>query len=92
MNSKLYVGNLPFETKDTDLENLFSGSGKVVSVKIVKDRDSGRLKGFGFVEMNNSDEANSAIQSLNEKEFMGRKIRVNLTLENKSQRLNSRRY
>jgi cold-inducible RNA-binding protein len=86
MSTKLYVGNLSYEIENADLENLFSASGTVVTVNIVKDRDSGRVKGFGFVEMTNSSEANLAIENLNETEFMGRNIKVNLALENRNSR------
>ncbi|TNE99851.1 MAG: RNA-binding protein [Deltaproteobacteria bacterium] len=93
MSTKLYVGNLSYEIENADLENLFSASGTVVTVNIVKDRDSGRVKGFGFVEMTNSSEANLAIENLNETEFMGRNIKVNLALENRNSRpRNDRRY
>ena len=86
MSTKLYVGNLSYEIENADLENLFSASGTVVTVNIVKDRDSGRVKGFGFVEMTKSSEANLAIENLNETEFMGRNIKVNLALENRNSR------
>jgi cold-inducible RNA-binding protein len=73
---KIYVGNLPFTTADSDLQNLFAQFGEVVSAKVIKDRESGRSKGFGFIEM--SDEgANAAIAALNGKDFMGRKLTVN---------------
>lgn len=93
MSTKLYVGNLSYEIENADLENLFAGSGKVATVNIVKDRDTGRVKGFGFVEMTNSAEAELAIENLNETEFMGRNIKVNLALENRNSRpRNDRRY
>ncbi len=93
MNSKLYVGNLSYEIENADLENLFSASGTVLTVNIVKDRETGRAKGFGFVEMTNTDEANMAIQNLNETQFMGRNIKVNMALDNKNPRpTNNRRY
>ena len=78
MKSKLYVGNLPHEVENADLEKLFSESGTVQSVNIIKDRDSGRNKGFGFVEMENQQEAASAIEKFNGFDFKGRAIKVNL--------------
>ena len=78
MKSKLYVGNLPHETESMDLEKLFSESGTVQSVYLVKDRDSGRSKGFGFVEMKNQQEAAGAIEKFNGFDFKGRTIKVNL--------------
>ena len=92
MNSKLYVGNLPFDVENVDLENLFSASGTVQSVNIVKDRDTGRAKGFGFVEMKNQQEASAAIQTLNEKDFKGRPLRVNLANDDNKRRAPRSRY
>jgi cold-inducible RNA-binding protein len=74
---KLYVGNLTYETTDNDLQNLFAPFGTVQSAQVIKDRDTGRSKGFGFVEMNSGDEAQAAINALNEKESNGRKLTVN---------------
>ena len=73
----IYVGNLSFGTSEAALEELFSEFGSVASAKIIMDRMSGRSKGFGFVEMNDSSEGNAAIEALNEKEVDGRKLRVN---------------
>ncbi|WP_298802459.1 RNA-binding protein [uncultured Lentibacter sp.] len=78
MNNKLYVGNLSYSTNDADLSELFSESGEVVSAKVIMDRESGRSKGFGFVEMSNADEAEQAISSFNGFEFQGRSLRVNV--------------
>ncbi len=78
MKPKLYVGNLPHEIENADLEKLFSESGSVQSVNIIKDRDSGRSKGFGFVEMKDQQEASSAIEKFNGFDFKGRAIKVNL--------------
>jgi cold-inducible RNA-binding protein len=78
MNAKIYVGNLSYETENSDLENLFNTHGTVVKANVVKDRDSGRARGFGFVEMQSSNEANEAISSLNSQNFMGRNIVVNM--------------
>lgn len=73
----IYVGNLSWGMSDEDLNNLFSQHGSVSSAKILKDKVSGRSKGFGFVEMENEDEAKAAIAALNEQEIQGRKLIVN---------------
>lgn len=78
MNNKLYVSNLPFSLNDSGLGQLFNEIGSVVSAKIITDRDTGRSKGFGFVEMSNDDEAEQAIAKVNGKEINGRAIRVAL--------------
>jgi len=78
MEAKLYVGNLPYTTADTDLESLFSQAGTVKSAQVIRDRESGRSKGFGFVEMSSSDEANAAINMFHGKDFNGRPLTVNL--------------
>ena len=78
MEAKLYVGNLPFTTGDADLQSLFSQAGTVKSAQVIKDRASGRSKGFGFVEMSSSDEAQSAISMFHGKDFNGRALTVNL--------------
>ena len=78
MKSKLYVGNLPHEIENMDLEKLFSESGTVQSVNIIKDRDSGRNKGFGFVEMKSPQEAADAIEKFNGFDLKGRAIKVNI--------------
>lgn len=72
----LYVGNLVYATTSEELGELFAPFGKVISAKVIKDRESGRPKGFGFVEMDDED-ALKAIEGLNEKDFRGRNIRVN---------------
>ncbi len=73
----IYVGNLSWSMSDGDLSNLFTQFGSVTSAKILKDKVSGRSKGFGFVEMETDEEANNAIANLNETEIQGRKIIVN---------------
>lgn len=78
MASKLYVGGLAYSTTESDLEALFAAHGKVVSTAIIKDRDSGQSKGFGFVEMEDDAAAQAAIKALNEQEVGGRKIMVNV--------------
>ena len=74
---EIYVGNISFKAKSNDLEDLFKSYGEVTSSSVISDKFSGRSKGFGFVSMPNAEEANSAIEALNEFEFMGRRIRVN---------------
>jgi RNA recognition motif-containing protein len=78
MEAKLYVGNLPYNTVDADLENLFSQVGTVKSAQVIRDRASGRSKGFGFVEMSSSEEAEKAITMYHGKDFSGRPLTVNL--------------
>lgn len=75
---KIYVGNLSYGMSDSDLEKLFSPFGSVSEGKIIMDRDSGRSKGFGFVEMPNQNEAEEAIKQLNGKDIDGRNIKVNV--------------
>ncbi|HET9588214.1 MAG TPA: RNA-binding protein [Anaerolineales bacterium] len=78
MEAKLYVGNLPFATGDADLQSLFSQAGTVKSAQVIKDRASGRSKGFGFVEMSSQEEAQSAISMFHGKDFNGRALTVNI--------------
>ena len=78
MEAKLYVGNLPFTTGDADLQDLFAKAGTVKSAQVIKDRASGRSKGFGFVEMSSEEEAQSAITMFHGKDFSGRPLTVNL--------------
>jgi RNA recognition motif-containing protein len=77
MSKKLYVGNLPYSIRNSDLEELFAVHGSVQSAQVIMDRDSGRSKGFGFVEMESDQEARAAIAALNGKEFDGRALTVN---------------
>jgi len=77
MGKNLYVGNLSYDVTDASLEQLFSAHGTVDSAKVIMDRDTGRSKGFGFVEMSNDDEAQSAISALDGTECDGRNIKVN---------------
>jgi cold-inducible RNA-binding protein len=74
---KLYVGNLPYNTTEDDLRNLFSQYGSVDSVAVITDRETGRSKGFGFVEFGNDAEARAAIQALSGQEYGGRALTVN---------------
>ena len=78
MEAKLYVGNLPYTTVDADLQTLFSQAGAVKSAQVIRDRASGRSKGFGFVEMSSEEEAQSAITMFHGKDFGGRPLTVNL--------------
>ena len=73
----LYVGNLPWTASEEELESLFAKHGDVKTVRIITDRDSGRSKGFGFVEMNDSNGGTSAIEALDGNDFGGRDLRVN---------------
>jgi RNA recognition motif-containing protein len=77
MGRKLYVGNLPFSATESSLSDLFSQCGTVDSARLITDRDSGRSKGFGFVEMGTEEEAQKAISELNGKDFEGRALTVN---------------
>jgi RNA recognition motif-containing protein len=77
MSTKLYVGNLSFNTSNEDLQELFGQAGTVESVNIVEDRDTGRSRGFGFVEMSSKEEGTAAIEQLNGKEIDGRSLTVN---------------
>ena len=77
MGRKLYVGNLAYSVSDSDLEQLFAAHGVVQSAQVIMDRDAGRSKGFGFVEMGSDQEAQAAIAALNGKEMDGRNLTVN---------------
>ncbi|HSX15007.1 MAG TPA: RNA-binding protein [Candidatus Saccharimonadales bacterium] len=78
MATKLYVGGLPYSVTDDELQQMFAAHGEVTSAKVITDRDSGRSKGFGFVEFSNDDEAKAAIEALNDTEQQGRKIMVSI--------------
>jgi RNA recognition motif-containing protein len=77
MGKKLYVGNLSYQVDSSELEQLFSPHGQVVSAQIINDRDTGRSKGFGFVEMSSDQEAQAAITALNGQQHNGRALTVN---------------
>ena len=77
MTMKLYVGNLAFETSSSDLQTLFAQAGTVESVSLIEDRETGRSRGFGFVEMSTNEEGAAAIQQFNGKELGGRALNVN---------------
>jgi len=87
----LYVGNLNYQTEQENLRSLFTQFGEVVSATILTDRDTGRSRGFGFVEMADEDSASAAIQGLNGTEFEGRSLKVNEARE-RSDRGPDRRY
>lgn len=76
--TKLFVGSLPFETTEEDMHKLFAAHGAVASAKLISDRETGRSRGFGFVEMNNDAEAQAAIAALNGSTVGGRQIAVNV--------------
>jgi RNA recognition motif-containing protein len=77
MNTKLYVGNLPYETSESDLQTLFEGSGQVSTINIVRDRATGQARGFAFVEMSDADGAQRAITELDRHQYGGRNLTVN---------------
>jgi RNA recognition motif-containing protein len=77
MASKLYVGNLNFQTQEHELRDLFSQHGEVVSADVISDRDTGRSRGFGFVEMATEEAARAAENALDGQEFDGRQLKVN---------------
>lgn len=78
MNSKLYVGNLSFETTEAELQTLFAQSGTVQAINIIRDKETGRPRGFAFVEMINEADAQSAIDQFDDHSFGGRNLTVNL--------------
>ncbi|MCP4134397.1 MAG: RNA-binding protein [bacterium] len=90
MSVNIYVGNLSYNTTEAQLEELFVQHGEVSSVKIIMDQYSGRSKGFGFIEMNDKNEADSAIQGLDGTSVMERNIKVNLAKPRNTS--NNRRY
>ncbi|MBN2160295.1 MAG: RNA-binding protein [Spirochaetes bacterium] len=84
MSKQIYAGNLSYQMSDDSLRDLFLQHGDVMSVKIIRYPDSGKSKGFGFVEMTNDEEADNAIQKLNGTEVQGRSIRVNVARPKKN--------
>ena len=90
MEAKLYVGNLSYTTSEDELRTLFAGAGQVVSVAVIKDRDSGTSKGFGFVEMTTQVEAQKAISMFNEYQMGERALLVNLAKPRVERSSNSR--
>ncbi|MFZ0627418.1 MAG: RNA-binding protein [Acidimicrobiia bacterium] len=81
MSNNLYVGNLTFNTTNADLEALFAAHGEVTKAQVITDRETGRSRGFGFVEMASADQAKAAIESLNGHSVDGRNLTVNLAKE-----------
>jgi len=88
----IYVGNLPYQLTEEELKEIFDEFGEVESAKIIMDKYSGRSKGFGFVEMPNDEEANQAIENLNDSDVKGRNIRVNQARERNDNFRNENRY
>jgi len=78
MNNKLFVGSIPWAATDQDLNELFAAQGEVLSANVVMDKFTGKSRGFGFVEMADEAQAQAAIDALNESDFMGRNIVVNV--------------
>jgi cold-inducible RNA-binding protein len=81
MSTNIYVGNLAFSTSNADLEALFAEHGEVTNAQVITDRETGRSRGFGFVEMASTDEARDAIRSLNGRNVDGRDLKVNQARE-----------
>lgn len=79
--TNIFVGNLPFSANSSELEELFARYGSVSRAQVITDRDTGRSRGFGFVEMDSDDEAQKAIDSLNGSDFEGRQLKVNVARE-----------
>jgi hypothetical protein len=77
MNTKLYVGNFPYETSESDLQTLFEASGEVASINVIRDRSTGQARGFAFVEMSDAAGAQKAINELDRREYGGRNLTVN---------------
>ncbi len=79
MSQSIYVGNLPYSAQENELKEIFEEHGTVESVKIIRDRETGRSRGFGFAEMPNREEAEKAISALDGKEFGGRNLKVSFS-------------
>jgi len=82
----IYVGNLSFQTDNYDLEDLFAPHGEVVSARVITDRETGRARGFGFVEMASAEDGAKAVAALHEQEFMGRNLNINEALPREEKR------
>jgi RNA recognition motif-containing protein len=78
VNNKLYIGNLAYEVAEDDLKDFFSGVGEVTSCRIIRDRETGRSRGFGFVEMATEELANKALEEMNGKELQSRSLKVSI--------------
>ena len=92
MSMKLYVGNLAFETTGDDLKTLFAEAGTVESVSLIEDRETGRSRGFGFVEMQTREEGTAAVEKFNGTEFGGRPLKVNEAKPRENRNGNGSRY
>ncbi|MFN4315150.1 MAG: RNA recognition motif domain-containing protein [Chitinophagaceae bacterium] len=88
--TNMYVSNLGFHVREEDLKDLFGSFGEVLAAKVIMDRETGRSRGFGFVEMQSAEEANQAMTSLNNKEIEGRNISVSVARERESRPQRSR--
>lgn len=86
VSKSLYVGNIQWDSTERELEELFAPFGKIISAQIIKDHNSGKSKGFGFIEMENPDEADEAMQNLHGKELRGRTLKINEARERRSRR------
>ena len=92
MSMKLYVGNLSFDTTSSDLQTLFAEAGTVESVSLIEDRETGRSRGFGFVEMQTREEGAAAVSKFNGKEVAGRALKVNEAKPRENRNGGSSRY
>lgn len=92
MSKKIYVGNLSYDVTNTDLESRFSDFGKVVSVKLITDMETGRSKGFAFVEMDTEEDALKCIDNLDGQDFCGRGLKVNIAKDRAPARSNRRQW
>ena len=92
MSKKIYVGNLSFDTNDDQLNSIFSPFGTVGSARVIKDKFTDRSRGFGFVEMDNNEEADKAIAALNGKDVDGRSLNVNVAKPREERPQRSSRY
>ncbi|MFW5686428.1 MAG: RNA recognition motif domain-containing protein [Spirochaetota bacterium] len=90
MSNRIYVGNVNFRTTEEGLQSLFSNYGEVVSVRMITDRDTGRYRGFSFVEMASEEQANAAVEALNGTELDDRPLKVNIAHERERQPRNDR--
>jgi RNA recognition motif-containing protein len=90
VSNRIYVGNVNFRTPEEGLRSLFSNYGEVVSVRMITDRDTGRYRGFSFVEMASEEQANAAVEALNGTELDGRPLKVNIAHERQPR--NDNRY
>jgi len=89
---KIYVGQLPYNVNENELKELFSGFGEILSVNLIIDRHSGRSKGFGFIDMPNNSEADTAVKALNKSMLNGREIKVNQVQQQRRNKRSKRRF